>query len=268
VRVHIPQRLRADAPLVVDLHPTGNNAELEAQRTRFEQLSEQEGFVVMTPDGAIPAAPGVWAWNVPGVPLIGDQYPAAGARDDIAFLAEAMSQVGSLARTDRHRTYMVGISGGARMASAFACARPGLVAAIAPVAGLRAGRASAAMPSVPEHGDCSPEKPVAVVSFHGEADTTNPYEGDTDLRWGYSVPVAAQTWARLNGCRQDPSSRSVTASVRLVTYSSCASEAEVWLYVVSRGTHSWPGSTMDPGATQEVDATDLIWRFFERHRRS
>jgi poly(3-hydroxybutyrate) depolymerase len=46
----------------------------------------------------------------------------------------------------------------------------------------------------------------------------------------------------------------------------CPPGAEVDFYVVNRLYHRWPGSRAlgDPGA---VTATDLIWSFFEQHRR-
>ena len=36
---------------------------------------------------------------------------------------------------------------------------------------------------------------MPVLTFHGQQDVVNPYLGNGDLRWGYTVPVALQTWA-------------------------------------------------------------------------
>jgi polyhydroxybutyrate depolymerase len=44
----------------------------------------------------------------------------------------------------------------------------------------------------------------------------------------------------------------------------------VVLYVIEGGGHTWPGALDRPGLgriTQSVNATELIWRFFEEHPR-
>jgi polyhydroxybutyrate depolymerase len=132
------------------------------------------------------------------VPTTAGTYPPPTARDDVRFLSRVIDAVSAQLCTDTRRTYATGYSGGARMASALACRIADRLAAIAPVAGLRAGRPDPDDPTVPEIEDCRLGRPVPVVSFHGQEDFVNPYPGNLDLRWGYSVPVAAQTWARIN----------------------------------------------------------------------
>lgn len=204
---------------------------------------------------------------MPGVPTVAGEYPPPDARDDIDYLTAVIQEATGLVCGDRRRVYLTGHSGGTRMTSAFACVRPDLVAAIAPVAGLRAGRPAPDDVSVPELQSCTPRLPVPVVAFHGTADTVNPYPGNSDLRWGYGVALAAQTWARFNRCTTGPTARPISEHVTLLGYSGCAGRAEVNLYRVTGGTHSWPGSPADPSATQEIEANELIWDFFSRHAR-
>jgi polyhydroxybutyrate depolymerase len=104
---------------------------------------------------------------------------------------------------------------------------------------------------------------VPVVTWHGQQDSVNPYPGSGDLRWGYSVPVAAQTWARLNGCRSGPQATTVTEQVTRLAYTACRRGADVVLYRVSNGGHVWPGAT-EPGTA--IDASRILWAFFERFR--
>lgn len=269
VRIHVPPRRIRAVPMVLDLHPSNGNAEGQAAYNELDTLADAEGFVTVRPNGAIPAADPnpnqIWFWNVPGVPTVAGEYPPPDARDDIDFLTAVIGEASGLVCADRRRVYLTGHSGGARMASAFACARPDLVAAIAPVAGLRAGRPAPDEVSVPEVQSCTPRLPVPVVAFHGTADTVNPYPGNTDLRWGYSVALAAQSWARFNRCTTGPAARPVSEHVTLLSYSGCG--AAVNLYRVGGGTHSWPGSPVDPSATQEIEANELSWAFFNRHSR-
>lgn len=270
VRIHVPPVRTRTVPVVLDLHPSNGNAERQAAYNDLDSLADRQGFVTVRPNGAIPAADPnpdrIWFWNVPGVPTVAGEYSPPDARDDIDHLTAVIETSTRLVCADRRRVYLTGHSGGARMTSAFACARPDLVAAIAPVAGLRAGRPAPDDPSVPELQSCTPRLPVPVVAFHGTADTVNPYPGNADLRWGYGVALAAQTWARLNRCTTGPTARPVSEHVTLLGYAGCG-RADVQLYRITGGTHSWPGSAVDPSASQEIEANELIWDFFSRHAR-
>jgi polyhydroxybutyrate depolymerase len=278
VRLVVPAGIgsRTSLPLVLDLHGSSSNGVAQAPISDLTTLAGQEKFLVANPSGAIALAPqnpplpdGSWAWNVPGVPTTAGAFPPADARDDVQFLAAVIKTVDRLACVDDDRVYATGFSGGGRMASALACELAGTIAAVAPVAGLRAGRPSPVDTTVPEIQDCTPSRPVPVITFHGDADLVNPLPGNGDLRWGYAVSVAVQSWARLNGCQNGPASRAVSEHVVLFTYSRCRSRADVAYYRVTGGGHTWPGTAVDLSplgpTTQEIDATELMWEFFEAH---
>lgn len=169
---------------------------------------------------------------------------------------------------DPQRVYVTGFSGGGRMASALACARPDLVAAIAPVAGLRAGRASADDPAVIDTTDCASAQGVSVMTFHGTADQVNPYNGNSDPRWGYDVATAVQGWADLDQCTETTTEQ-VSEHVQRTVHRGCAQDAEVVSYTVADGGHTWPGTSADISAlgamTQEISASQLMWEFFTAH---
>lgn len=272
VRVHVPDAGgRAGArPMVLNLHPSNGNAESISAYNQLDLTADAEGFITVAPNGVIPAADPnpdqVWFWNVPGVPTTAGEYPPPDTRDDVAFLTAVIDTMVGLGCADPHRVYATGFSGGARMASAYACARPDKVAAIAPVAGLRAGRPSPDDPSAVELQSCRPDRAVPVITFHGDADTVNPYEGNADKRWGYTTQLAVQSWARMNGCQTGPAVEPVTEHVTAETYTTCRGRADVVLYKVAGGSHSWPGGN-GGDATQEVSATELIWEFFAHYRR-
>ena len=120
--------------------------------------------------------------------------------------------------TDTRRTYATGHSGGGRMTSALGCRIADRIAAIAPNAGLRAGRPDPDDVPVPEVEDCRPARPLPVLTFHGQEDVVNPYPGNGDLRWGYAVPLAVQTWARLDDCRHGPQATTVSEHVTRFSY--------------------------------------------------
>jgi polyhydroxybutyrate depolymerase len=147
-----------------------------------------------------------------------------------------------------------------------ACDHSAKIAAIAPVAGLRAGVPKEVSAGVwqPDPKTCQPRNPVPVRTFHGTADGTNPFAGNDDPRWGYSVPIALRRWARIDHCTKGPATSKITATVNLVLYSKCRAGVTVGLYREEGANHTWPGDASTPvGVDRSINATALIWRFFK-----
>lgn len=279
VLVYVPEGVRRTrrVPLVLNLHGSQANGPIQMEVSGLRAVADDEGFIVAAPSGAIPLPPpgqpapdGHWAWNVPGVPTTAGQLPPPTARNDVQFLSRVIDVVHEELCTDPRRTYVTGHSGGGRMASALGCRIADRIAAIAPNAGLRAGRPDPDDVTVPEVEDCRPARPLPVRTFHGQQDVVNPYPGNGDLRWGYAVPLAVQTWARLSDCRRGPEATTVSEHVTRFSYIRCRSGVEVDFYRISNGGHTWPGSSGPPHGpglvTQEIDASRLMWDFFEDFR--
>ena len=81
----------------------------------------------------------------------------------------------------------------------------------------------------------------------------------------------AATWAIRNGCDPAPGETPVAADVTLIAFD-CPPGAEVELYRVTDGGHSWPGSPFSVQVeaaigrtTMSVSANELIWDFFVAH---
>ncbi|HEV2368442.1 MAG TPA: hypothetical protein VGR90_01125, partial [Acidimicrobiales bacterium] len=135
-------------------------------------------------------------------------------------------------------------------------------AAVAPVSGLR-------FPS-----PCPVDRPVPVVAFHGRADPVDPYDGNGQAYWTYSVPTAAQRWAAQDSCRATPKT-TATAGYSLAQYGGCAGGAAVELYILTSEGHEWPGGPPLPASiinalgkqSDAVDANATMWAFFTAHPR-
>lgn len=246
---HTPGGAQGPLPLVLNLHGSGGTAADQEAYSGMDSVADGHGFVVAYPQGAISLGSG-FAWNVPGQPLLGGQPVPAGAADDAAFLAAAIASIEQAYAIDPRRVFATGMSGGARMASQLGCDLSTLVAAVAPVAGLR-------FPS-----PCNATRPVPVVSFHGTADTVNPYDGNGQAYWTYSVPSAEQQWAVHDGCGASPATSQAAPGVTLTSYSDCAGAAAVLLYTIDGAGHEWPGA---PGQTTAIDASSAMWTFFSAH---
>lgn len=267
VIVHVPSTRKDDGPLplVLDLHGSNSTPAEQLNRSQLDQTAEREGFIVAAPQGAIATAAG-FAWNVPFT-----QTDVAGAPDDVAFLADVIGTLVAGGCADERQVYAAGYSGGGRMVSQFACERPELVAAIAPVAGLRAGgQLSTAAGIVPDPATCAPSQEVPVITFSGTADPVNPFGAGGAHYWGYGALAASERWAEINGCHTSKET-TVSANVSLVGHRGCHRNAEVQQYIVHGGGHTWPGGNAAafPRAgvtTQEISANDLMWDFFEQRK--
>ena len=245
-------------PLVLVFHGAGGRGSGMARHTGFSRLAEREGFAVAYPDGVDRR------WN--------DGRGIGGARDDVGFVRQLVDTLERELGIDPRRVYAAGISNGAMFSHRLACDLPGVLAAIAPVAGaVPTGLADR----------CGAAAPVAVVAFQGTADPFVPYAGGgVGLRRGavLSAERSAGFWARVNGCGPAPDAEpaidSVTDGTRLrrASYPGCRENRSVVLYTIEGGGHTWPGGPAARGrigrASREIDATDAIWAFFQRHPRT
>ncbi|WP_333769398.1 extracellular catalytic domain type 1 short-chain-length polyhydroxyalkanoate depolymerase [Streptomyces sp. IBSBF 2435] len=262
VLVHVPTRAAgARLPLVLDLHGSQSTGAGQLSYSNLAPTADANGFIVAAPTGVVPSGSG-FIWNVPYV-------TPSGTRDDAGFLRQVIDTLTANACVDPARVFATGYSGGGRMTSALGCMLADKVAAIAPVSGIRAGRPDPSDRSRPDLSTCTPSRAVPVIAFHGQQDTTNPYNGGGDATaWQYSVPVAQQAWAGLDGCTAGPATAQVSTHVSRTVYSGCRDGAEVQLYTISNGGHTWPDSSQDNGngtVTHEISADGLMWQFFQQH---
>ncbi len=223
---------RTRLPLVLDLHGSGGTAEGQAKNSGFEIVAARTGFAVATleGDGA--------RWNVP---------VAAERPDDVAYVSDVIDHAGARLCVDSARVYATGFSGGGRMSSLLGCKLNTRIAAIAPVSGLRW--------SAPCAG-----RPLPVLTFHGLADTQNPYDGKAPGRgaeWLESVPDALAGWAQHNGCDGNAVLDDPPGPLSTIRYERCRGGADVRMIRIDGLGHSW--------ARQEIDATATIWQFFSQH---
>jgi polyhydroxybutyrate depolymerase len=218
-------------PLVLDLHGTGGNAPGRARESGFEALAAREGFAVATLQAEDSR------WNVP---------VATWRADDVKYVSDVIDDIAARVCIDPARVYATGFSGGGRMSSLLGCRLNDRIAAIAPVGGLR------------WFGPCG-GRAVPVLTVHGLADGTNPYEGhgDRGAEWVESVPEALAGWAMHNRCQprliQDPAA----GPVQTLRYAGCERGAEVKLLRIDGMGHVWPRT--------ELDAAQAAWQFFKSH---
>lgn len=260
--VHRPTRATDTTPLalVLNLHGSGSTALEQEEFTGMNKTANVDEFIVAYPQALIPDGTG-FDWNVPGEPLIGGRSVPAKAANDITFLTTVVQILEHRYCVDPSRVYATGFSGGAREASQLACDASGVVAAVAPVSGLRR--------PLP----CPTTRAVPILTIHGSADPVDPFAGHGQNYWTYSVATAAKDWATQDHCALRPSRSEALANVKLTTYAHCAGGATVKLYEIDGEGHEWPGGPTLPSSltallgpqSDAVDANALMWSFFQAH---
>lgn len=240
-RLHIPPTYQAGkpAPLVFGFHGAGKTAEQYESYSGFSALADREGFIAVYPQalGALPS------WNTGG-----------GANNaDVQLTRDLIDSLAARCTIAPARIYATGFSLGGGMANRLACSLADHITAIGSVSGAYEARAG-----------CSPSRPVAVVAFHGTADSNIPYDGIGNADGGHGpyfsvstpIPQWAADWAARNGCRTAPYTIFQKGALSGQAWRDCRAGADVVLYTVQGGEHSWPGG--------DINAAQMIWDFFTR----
>ncbi len=262
VIVHLPRGSSDSAPLalVLNLHGSGATALDQELFSGMNRTSNEDGFIVAYPQGLIADGSG-YDWNVPKEPLIGGRAVPKGSANDITFLATLVKVLESKYCIDKNEVYATGFSGGAREVSQLACEESSLFAAVAPISGLR------------RPTPCPTTRAVPLIAFHGSDDPVDPFAGNGQAYWTYSVPAAAKDWAIQDGCSMKPATSQPVASVTLTSYAHCDAGSAVELYEVKGEGHEWPGGPALPSAltselgpqSNAIDANAVMWSFFQAH---
>jgi polyhydroxybutyrate depolymerase len=252
-------------PIVFDLHGWSQPAALKAIEGRLPAYGDVHRFITVEPDITRPVA--LWDSRLGSA--------------DLTWFGALLDSMETSLCIDTARVYVTGMSNGSMMTSAIACTFADRVAAVAPVAGVR------------NPSGCAPKRHIPLLAFHGTADPYLAYTGglgpkvaslpspDGKSTLGTdpvllvdppaSVPDMVAAWAKRNGCEGDPVKKSVHRDVTGTGWS-CPADGTTELYTIVGGGHTWPGSAFDTKiasvtgrTTSSIDATAMIWSFFEDH---
>jgi polyhydroxybutyrate depolymerase len=264
--LHVPPSVPSTAamPLVMVFHGGGGTGAGAARSYGFNRVADDRGFAVVYPEGRDRR------WN-DGRGTTGQPWLNTVLVDDVGFVSSLIDHVSGTLRIDPHRVYATGISNGGIFAHRLGCELSGKIAAIAPVAGTIAE---------PEVTRCAPRSPVSIIEFHGTEDRFVPYGGGEILGHAergrvLSVAETTELWAKFDGCpalrhRVDlpPRHADDGTRARQAAYGPCRGGSAVVLYTIVGGGHTWPGTAWLPllgPVSRQIDATEVIWEFFEGH---
>jgi polyhydroxybutyrate depolymerase len=228
--------------------------------TGWEDVADRETFLVVFPHGS-------------SFPLRWNVSPAARIEhiDDVQLISDLLADLSGIATIDPDRVYVTGFSNGGTMAAMIACELADQVAAVGMVSGK----------GEDDPKSCNPTRPVPVIAFFGTADPLadiNEYplwfykmvNVDPDERYREDLPVSVwlEGWGARNGCDPAPKAIAPQGDASGIRYDGCIADAEVVVYHIEGGGHTWPGGSNLPifgKASEALNASQVMWDFFEKH---
>ena len=241
-------------PLVISLHGFAEWPAHLMEISRWNRLADEFGFLVVYPSGT--GLPLRWHSN-------GMEADASKARQDVQFISDLIDHLAWSYTLDTNRVYANGLSNGAGMSFLLACRLSERIAAMGGVSGAYLLPWTA----------WQTQRPVPAIIFHGTTDPIVPFHGG--LAGPFHVPLPdipkwVKTLAAHDECQPTATPLPAVGSVSGVRYNGSDPNSEVVFYAVAGGGHSWPGGKPMPRrivghTTQDIDATRLMWDFFQRH---
>ena len=232
--------------LIIAFHGGGGSDEDFQQQDQFDQLGEQQKFIIAyaIAESNRTAAQGDWYLNT-----------AATSRDDNHFSEAIVDELSNTYCIDEDRLYAIGYSLGSMFTYEIACQLNHRFAAVASFAGT--------MPVNPE--TCDLIGNVAVMHIHGKLDYIIDYDDDWDWKDGEhegvgtmsNIPGMIDYWAEKLNCQDDNTHSHLFNGdeVEHIVHSDCDGDVRVEHYGMEAQEHTWP---------ERVDGTYtyvLIWEF-------
>ena len=272
--VHLPQGhdKTKPVPLVIGLHGGGGTARSfdRGAGGQFAKQSNARGWVVVYPQGVLKG------WN-DGRPMRTRRDARRSKVDDVGFIRKLIDVLHTTHGVDKSRVYATGISNGGFMSYRLAVELSDRIAAIAPVT----ANLSVVMSRK------TPVAPTPVMILNGTKDPLVPYNGGQVRVLGQdrgailSTDATVAWWRRHNRC----SARATRVALRdrcprdgtrvyVEKYTTCPAGAPVILVRIEGGGHTWPGGwqylprLVIGRVCRDIDGTQLIFDFFQRHKRS
>ena len=261
--VHVPKGYtgKERVAVVLAFHGGAATADSVERQSRLNAASDRFGFIVIYPEGT--GIGRFHTWNAGSCCGMAVRQRV----DDVGFVRKLLEGLPRHYAVDTRRVYATGFSNGAMLCHRLACEMWDRIVAIAPVSG-----------DIGVEGPV-PRRPVPVIQFHGMQDQNIPFQGGTGANAlqpvpHRSIPSTVDWWVRTNHCQGQPVKVADTRDYVMKRYEPAAGTkgAPVVFYAVKEAGHTWPGGA-EVGAhlnlgkvVASVDATTLMWEFFDRYR--
>lgn len=267
--LHIPASFDGTeaAPLVIFLHGGGGNAQSAQNFTGFNDVSEQEGFLMLYPQAGFETATNSFVW-ADGRGLAPDKLGI----DDVGFVNALVDSLVLEYNINQSKIYICGFSNGSFLTQRIAFEANSKFAAIGTLGGTMqqsfydSGNPSRAIPMVYVFGTDDP-----LVPYNGGYVSDNPnFEyvvGVEDAVEFWRINNNAQTTVQLVNLPDINTNDNSTVTVFEYTDGDC-NGSKVKFYKINGGGHTWPGVVV-PNATLgetnlDINASQELWDFFQQ----
>ena len=241
-------------PLVISMHGAGLWGAAQKDMSQFNRVADREGLIVVYPSGV--GGKGIRVWR---------EEEGPGLSRDVRFISELIDTLEAHYNIDATRIYANGLSNGGGMSFVLSCTLSRRIAAVGLVASAQL------LPFT----WCTDRRPVPMINFHGTSDPEAPYKGGSSWvapgKTGFANQLTwTASWARRNRCAPTPRDSMIAVDVTRRVYANCANNADVQLYTVHGGGHTWPGGGHHPEwfvgrMSHSIDASQVMWEFFRDH---
>ncbi|MEL7533830.1 MAG: PHB depolymerase family esterase [Bacteroidota bacterium] len=252
--VYIPANFDSTSPmpLLLNFHGYTSNALEQIYYGDFQPIADTAGFLIVAPQGTRDFS-STTHWNVGW---------GGSAVDDVSFANALIDSMIAQYNVDPNRVYSTGMSNGGFMSHQLACELSDRIAAIASVTGSM---------TYAKLNACDPQHPTPVMQIHGTADLVVPYGGQSP--WTAPVDSVVAYWAAYNQCQLPPLETDLQdintgdgSTVRHYQYLNGSNAAQVELYKIFNGGHTWPNNQfVSAGTNYDFDASLVIWQFFAQY---
>ena len=258
--VYIPNEYDASIsiPLVLNFHGFGGTAYDHYKYTSdMTSLADTANFLLVYPQGAA-GSDGYSHWN------IADENSKSDI-DDLGFTSAMIDDLIQTYNVDTLRIYATGFSNGAAFTYDLACRLSQRIAAIAPVGENM---------TLVSYDECEATKPTGIISFHGTADESRPYNGIEGYNLSYEQ--INSFWTTLNETETEPTIAEINtntedgSSVELYTWEKGRKCSTVEHYKIINGGHSWPNPNAESwgkgdDVNRDIDTNVLIWNYVSEY---
>jgi len=265
--LHIPLTYDGtkEVPLVVFLHGGGGNYQSAQGFTNFNQISKNNGFLMLYPQAFSSASPDSYIW-ADGRNTIADQ---AGI-DDVGFVDKLVSSIRSEYKVNAKKIYLCGFSNGSFLTQRIAFERNTQFAAMGTLGGTM---------NLSLFNTGNPNRPIPMMYVFGTADPFVPFDGGV-ISGSNTLPVvgieqAVNYWVTKNQCQTTLQAVNLpdinitdNSTVTVFEYINGTCNSRVKFYKINGGGHTFPGVKVPNQTLGETNldilASQELWDFFKQ----
>lgn len=266
--LHLPKSYdgKEEIPLIIFLHGASDNSEGAQSFTNFNQVSNDNGFIVAYPQGFFEKSPNSFVWAAArGLPA------DSSGIDDVGFIDKLVTSLKGQYRINVKRVYLCGFSNGGFLTQRIAFEKNQQFAAF--------GSLGATM-NQNKYGIGDPGRAIPMLFMLGSSDPLVPYNGGiagapTTLPI-VGIEKAVNFWVANNNCKiaipgvDLPDKSTIDNSmVTVYEYTNGSCNSKVKFYKINGGGHTWPGVKLTKQSARgetnlDISAGEELWNFFKQ----